>query len=52
MTPEEAERQDRPDLGITQFIIAKNRSGPLGAVDMRFDGETIKFYELDRFHDE
>ena len=52
MTPEEAERQDRPDLGITQFIIAKNRSGPLGAVDMRFDGETIKFYEIDRFHDE
>ena len=51
MTPEEAERQDRPDEGITQFIIAKNRSGPLGAVDMRFDGETIKFYEIDRFHD-
>ncbi|MBR3316973.1 MAG: replicative DNA helicase [Atopobiaceae bacterium] len=51
MTPEEAERQDRPDEGITQFIIAKNRSGPLAAVDMRFDGETIKFYEIDRFHD-
>ncbi len=51
MTPEEAERQDRPDEGITQFIIAKNRSGPLAAVDMRFDGSTIKFYELDRFHD-
>ena len=52
MTPEEAERNDRPDLGITQFIIAKNRSGPLAAVDMRFDGETIKFYEIDRFHEE
>ena len=52
MTPEEAERNDRPDAGITQFIIAKNRSGPLAAVDMRFDGETIKFYEIDRFHEE
>lgn len=51
MTPEEAERNDRPDQGITQFIIAKNRSGPLATVDMRFDGETIKFYEVDRFHE-
>jgi replicative DNA helicase len=51
MTPEEAERSDRPDAGITSFIIAKNRSGPLATVDMRFDGETIKFYELDRFHE-
>ncbi len=52
MTPEEAERSDRPDLGITQFIIAKNRSGPLAIVDMRFDGETIKFYQVDHFHEE
>lgn len=52
MTTEEAERNDRPDQGITQFIIAKNRSGPLAIVDMRFDGETIKFYEVDRFHEE
>lgn len=51
MTPEEAERQDRPDEGITQFIIAKNRSGPLATVDMRFEGEMIKFYEIDHFHD-
>lgn len=46
MTPEEAERQDRPNEGVTQFIIAKNRSGPLGAVDMRFDGDTIRFREI------
>ncbi len=51
MTPEEAGRDDRPDEGITRFIIAKNRSGPLGEVDMHFEGTTIKFYELDRFHD-
>ena len=50
-TPEEAERNDRPDLGITDFIIAKNRSGPLAIVPMRFDGETIKFYEVDPYHE-
>ena len=52
MTDEEAERADRPDPGITSFIIAKNRSGPLGIVDMHFDGETIRFYEVDHFHDD
>ena len=51
MTAEEAERQDRPGEGITSFIIAKNRSGPLGIIDMRFDGETIRFYPIDQFHD-
>jgi replicative DNA helicase len=52
MTDEEAERADRPGPGITSFIIAKNRSGPLGIVDMHFDGETIRFYEVDHFHDD
>jgi replicative DNA helicase len=51
-TPEEASREDRPNEGITDFIIAKNRSGPLATVSMRFDGETIKFIELDLFHEE
>ncbi len=50
-TPEEAERSDRPDQGITDFIIAKNRSGPLATVPMRFEGETIKFYEIDPYHE-
>ena len=51
-TPEEAARDDRPNEGITDFIIAKNRSGPLATVPMRFDGETIKFIEIDLFHEE
>ena len=51
-TPEEAERKDRPAEGVTQFIIAKNRSGPLATVDMRFDAENIKFYELDYIHEQ
>ena len=51
-TPEEADRKDRPAEGGTQFIIAKNRSGPLATVDMRFDAENIKFYELDYIHEQ
>ena len=46
MTPEEADRSDRPDEGVTSLIIAKNRSGPLGTVDLRFDGSTTRLVEL------
>lgn len=45
---EEAERQDRPDKGVTQFIIAKNRSGPLGTIDLVFVPGSTKFYEVSR----
>jgi replicative DNA helicase len=47
MTPEEAERKDRPAEGVTALIIAKNRSGPLGTVNLRFDGDTTRFIELE-----
>jgi replicative DNA helicase len=47
-TPEEAEREDRPDMGITDFIVAKNRSGPTGVVPMVFMAEKTQFIELDR----
>lgn len=46
MTPEEAARRDRPDEGVTNLIVAKNRSGPLGTISMRFDGGTTRFLEL------
>jgi len=52
MTPDEAERADRPDEGTTQFIIAKNRSGPLSTVDLVFLPGSTKFVELDRHHEE
>ena len=45
---EEAERQDRPDKGVTQFIIAKNRSGPLGTVDLTFIPGSTRFVEVYR----
>ena len=43
----EAEREDRPDFGVTHVIVAKNRSGPIGDVDLMFLPASTKFYELD-----
>ncbi|OFK22205.1 replicative DNA helicase [Olsenella sp. HMSC062G07] len=52
MNEEEAERQDRPDLGVTDFIIAKNRSGPLDIVPLMFLPSSTKFVEVDTRHSE
>lgn len=52
MTEDEAARDDRPDWGVTQFIVAKNRSGPLGIIDMAFFPEKTKFLEIDFSHRE
>lgn len=46
MTEDEAARDDRPDVGITNFIIAKNRSGALGEVPLTFVGNKTKFLEV------
>ena len=43
---QEAARDDRPDEGITRVIVAKNRSGPIGDVDLVFLPASTKFYEL------
>ena len=45
---QEAEREDRPDENVTRVIVAKNRSGPTGDVDLLFIPTSTKFYELDR----
>lgn len=47
MTEDEANEQDRPDLGVTQAIIAKNRSGPLGIVSLAFIATSTRFAEVD-----
>lgn len=46
-TEAEAEREDRPDFGVTRVILAKNRSGPIGDVDLMFLPASTKFYEID-----
>ncbi|OUP10417.1 replicative DNA helicase [Collinsella sp. An2] len=48
---QEASRDDRPDEGVTRVIVAKNRSGPIGDVDLMFLPASTKFYELDGVHD-
>ena len=52
MTEEEAEREERPDMGVTEFIIAKNRSGPLGIVSLMFLPGSTKFVEVDMRREE
>lgn len=47
MTEEEAQRPQRPEMGQTDLIIAKNRSGPLGTVSLAFLPGTTKFLEVD-----
>ena len=46
-TEDEAAREDRPDAGVTRVIVAKNRSGPVGDVDLMFLPASTKFYEID-----
>lgn len=50
MTEEEASREDRPDMNVTDFIIAKNRSGPLDIVPLTFLPGSTKFVEVDQHH--
>ena len=38
--------------GVTRVIVAKNRSGPIGDVDLAFVPASTKFYELDGIHGE
>ena len=52
MDEEEAARDDRPDMGVTNFIIAKNRSGALGDVPLTFVGNKTKFLEVTTHYDD
>ena len=49
---QEAGREDRPPEGITRIIVAKNRSGPNGDVDLVFLAASTKFYELNEHAEE
>ena len=48
MNEEEAAREDRPAMGETTFIIAKNRSGALADVPLTFLPGSTKFVEIDK----
>lgn len=38
---------DEAKDGIAEVIVAKHRNGPTGTVELRFEPETMKFYEID-----
>ncbi|MBR2682369.1 MAG: DnaB-like helicase C-terminal domain-containing protein, partial [Atopobiaceae bacterium] len=50
-TAEEAARENRPDENVTEFIIAKNRSGPTDTVSLMFLPGSTKFVEVDMQHE-
>lgn len=41
-------REDEDDLSNMKLSIAKHRNGPLRTIDLRFRGERIKFYGVER----
>lgn len=46
VSKEEAVREGRPALGTARVIVAKNRSGPIGDLDLVFRAATTCFVEL------
>lgn len=52
MNEEEAAREDRPAVGETTFIIAKNRSGSLADVPLTFLARSTKFVEIDNHYED
>ena len=43
-------RQDDNDLENMKLSIAKHRNGSLGTIDLKFRGDRVKFYGVDRGH--
>ncbi len=52
MSEDEAAREDRPAMGETTFIIAKNRSGSVADVPLTFLASSTKFVEIDNRYQE
>jgi len=36
--------------GVTNVFVRKNRNGPVGGVDLKFEKKYMKFYDIDRQH--
>lgn len=41
-------REDVEDMGLVKLNIAKHRNGPLRTIDLRFRGERVRFYGVDK----
>ena len=44
---EKADDEDRSDQTMSQCIVAKNRHGEIGTVDLHWDGQFTRFTALD-----
>lgn len=42
-TEEEAEKNDRPDMGIAELIVAKHRNGPIDTIKLTFNAGITSF---------
>ena len=45
------EKQEDVDISKTELIIAKNRHGPIGTIEMTFDKEFTRFRTIDKQYD-
>ena len=43
MNNEEAEKNDRPDMGVAELIVAKHRNGPVDTIKLTFNAEITSF---------
>ena len=43
LTEEEADSEDRPALNEARLIVAKHRNGPIGTVELTFNGDFTRF---------
>lgn len=46
------EKQEEVDISRTELIVAKNRHGPTGSIEMTFDKEFTRFRAIDKQYDE
>jgi replicative DNA helicase len=43
-------REDAEDLSSVKLNIAKHRNGALRTIDLRFKGDRVRFYGVDKAH--
>lgn len=52
MYREDYYEEDTPRKGLTDLFIKKHRNGPTGQVELRFQKERMRFYDIDTHHRE
>ena len=52
MYREDYYEEDTPRKGLTDVFVKKHRNGPTGQVELRFQKERMRFYDVDTHHRE